>query len=902
MDDPGDDNNEVVEAPVLRKPKKKKVQVALSPAAQVASSACRPVAVQYSNNSALITCSNGPSRKRFHTADGGKRLDEQDAFLLPSGLYRQTCFMFPFDPASNATVAVPSAGTVVRFLEVFGNDSGDLWPTMPAEVVADTKELVISRLLKQYAERDVSKVDPEQLKFGCHLVETAQATGRDVPLVVDSCIDMLQKFGVMEEGLFRVPGRTSQVCELRTLFEQGLNPLANYDPQTTNDWMTASSVAGCLKLYLRQLRDSVFTFALYSHFVEIGRCEMQAEMLARLREAVVYRLPVENLRVLQRLCPFLKTVADNSEINKMNSANLAMVFGPTLLPPPEEEAATALIRDGNAVKNIVKALIDHHVYLLTELTSRDKPNVADLALPPQLHRVRALYAYQSRGHPELSFAEGAEMVVYQLPDAEWWVGELDQQPGLVPPNYVEVLPSKPEEPESIISPVDETLRWAKFRIYDDESAGTVTELGMVCISGLPRVEPGKDNVRWHINKLMKHADRYYLLLTQVYSSAEPWRGETVADATVCAVHLCTSAAPYSYKEYIHVGEVLSKDTVEGLLSEFYAPPVTDEDADDPDNNNNNNNNDNNDNGDDADGSRAGRRKSSSTNNNNNNNDGDGAKEEAPPCLLPFVYGADADIVSLGGDVLIVAAGTWTESDPKRGIDPYALFSRCVLAHSSASSANLGLSAADNNNGGGGGGGSGGAASAAAVAAAAAGGAGGSGSSSTNTNANDAMLAAASLKKGGIPGSLLNNASFAPKLDPKYLYHGNTPTPPICVAVSRDSGITWELQLLKTGGACPCLVYDATSGVVGLSCGAVKFPRQGRCFVYSVDKGVTWSKPLQIGDESSPTSGCSGVVRADAAKFYLYFDVTAPYVGLDESACGCDTYSVQKVLIQVIKPS
>ena len=97
--------------------------------------------------------------------------------------------------------------------------------------------------------------------FGTSLIEYAEQTDRDLSIVIEYCICMLNE-NLAEEGLFRVPGSTSKVKKLKSFFNlqtyqmiQAYNQtgqsdsfylanLENYD-EFVND---PHSVAGCLKV------------------------------------------------------------------------------------------------------------------------------------------------------------------------------------------------------------------------------------------------------------------------------------------------------------------------------------------------------------------------------------------------------------------------------------------------------------------------------------------------------------------------------------------------------------------------------------------------------------------------------------------------------------------------------
>lgn len=80
--------------------------------------------------------------------------------------------------------------------------------------------------------------------------------GRYAPFpVAIRCLDYLNEYGKTEEGLYRIPGSTQQVGNLRTVFDAG----CDIDLLTTLSTreMEPSAVASCFKLWLRE-RESLF--------------------------------------------------------------------------------------------------------------------------------------------------------------------------------------------------------------------------------------------------------------------------------------------------------------------------------------------------------------------------------------------------------------------------------------------------------------------------------------------------------------------------------------------------------------------------------------------------------------------------------------------------------------------
>eukprot|EP00055_Hartaetosiga_balthica_P015628 m.93653 g.93653 ORF g.93653 m.93653 type:complete len:1305 (-) comp8917_c3_seq4:906-4820(-) len=206
-------------------------------------------------------------------------------------------------------------------------------------------------------------------RFGGVLQEIAEVTKSKVPMIVISCIKSLHECGVDVEGIFRIPGSQAQVDEIQRGFETGRDPFFSGTP----DHVQPFAVAGVLKLYIRSLGDSVMTFEHYPKFVQVAMLPDHNSRLHRLRDCIHAYLPQANIDLLRILLPFLMEVAQIKE-NKMDIPNLAVVFGPTLMPAPKDDA-TAMVRDAAAINAVVSLMIEFHTWLLKDESEYD--NVRD---------------------------------------------------------------------------------------------------------------------------------------------------------------------------------------------------------------------------------------------------------------------------------------------------------------------------------------------------------------------------------------------------------------------------------------------------------------------------------------------------------------------------------------------
>uniref|UniRef100_A0A8P4GJZ4 Rho GTPase activating protein 6 n=1 Tax=Dicentrarchus labrax TaxID=13489 RepID=A0A8P4GJZ4_DICLA len=156
---------------------------------------------------------------------------------------------------------------------------------------------------------------------------------RQVPRVVDSCCQHIEKYGLQTVGIFRVGSSKKRVRQLREEFDRGV------DVQLDEEH-SIHDVAALLKEFLRDMPDPLLTKELYTAFINTTLLDTDEQH--NVTQLLVYLLPACNSDTLHRLLEFLSTVTDHAhdrqdkdgqEItgNKMTSLNLATIFGPNLL-------------------------------------------------------------------------------------------------------------------------------------------------------------------------------------------------------------------------------------------------------------------------------------------------------------------------------------------------------------------------------------------------------------------------------------------------------------------------------------------------------------------------------------------------------------------------------------------
>ena len=101
--------------------------------------------------------------------------------------------------------------------------------------------------------------------FGGKLIEYINVTKQEIPQIITSCIKAINRLGLHNQGIFRIPGSQLEINQFKEAFEKGEDPLITVNPREMN------SVAGVLKLYLRELKEPIFPRDMYDSFLNALR-------------------------------------------------------------------------------------------------------------------------------------------------------------------------------------------------------------------------------------------------------------------------------------------------------------------------------------------------------------------------------------------------------------------------------------------------------------------------------------------------------------------------------------------------------------------------------------------------------------------------------------------------------
>ncbi|PKI83492.1 hypothetical protein MVES_002647 [Malassezia vespertilionis] len=187
------------------------------------------------------------------------------------------------------------------------------------------------------------------------LLHRADAQEKCLPRIVARCMQSLEKWGVEEEGIYRISGRSSHSSRLRALWEipsVDLN-LAEISPAD----LDVHSVCSVLKMYLRELPECLVPTDVRAEFdkvcaelpvaeqLRVGQADLEArmdalrlsgtnaaEMATQRLSSCMRRIPYSQWYLLREISLHLGLLMDSATVSstKMPLSNLTLVLAPTL--------------------------------------------------------------------------------------------------------------------------------------------------------------------------------------------------------------------------------------------------------------------------------------------------------------------------------------------------------------------------------------------------------------------------------------------------------------------------------------------------------------------------------------------------------------------------------------------
>ncbi|KAK3749922.1 hypothetical protein QZH41_017375, partial [Actinostola sp. cb2023] len=189
-----------------------------------------------------------------------------------------------------------------------------------------------------------------------------------VPVLVEHCCEVVDKKGIDCIGVYRVPGNSAAVTLLQDEVNNKGADNVNFEDEK---WHDVNNITSLLKQFLRKLPEGIVTAELYEGFIEANKKQDPVERMWALK-CLINELPDHNFETLKFLLAHLKRISNNACLNKMESRNLAIVFGPTLVRTGED-TMMSMVKDMSDQCRIVETILIHNEWFFEESGDGDEP-------------------------------------------------------------------------------------------------------------------------------------------------------------------------------------------------------------------------------------------------------------------------------------------------------------------------------------------------------------------------------------------------------------------------------------------------------------------------------------------------------------------------------------------------
>ncbi|KAM4678168.1 unconventional myosin-IXa isoform 2-T2 [Discoglossus pictus] len=170
-------------------------------------------------------------------------------------------------------------------------------------------------------------------------VELSRLTNEDrtVPVLLEKLISYIEMHGLYTEGIYRKPGSTNKIRELRQILDTDIDNV-NLDEYNIH------VIASVFKQWLRELPNPLMTFELYEEFLRSMGLGERKETVRGVY-SVIDQLSRTHLSTLERLIFHLVRIAQQEETNRMSANALAIVFAPCILRCPDTTDPLQSVQD-----------------------------------------------------------------------------------------------------------------------------------------------------------------------------------------------------------------------------------------------------------------------------------------------------------------------------------------------------------------------------------------------------------------------------------------------------------------------------------------------------------------------------------------------------------------------------
>lgn len=250
-----------------------------------------------------------------------------------------------------------SPGCIYSFKVVMHNGQEIvLQTTGPTELKQWVKMIKASRRYAYYSKKYKSKT--YNRIFGIPLEDVCEREGTVIPNIVDKLLEEIELRGLDEVGLYRIPGSVGSVNALKNAFDEE-GALSNSFTLEDDRWFEINAIAGCFKMYLRELPECLFTNERVQAFANLAlrykSHQINLEEFIHTMILLLRTLPLCYYHTLKRIVIHLNKVHQHVENNRMDASNLAIVFSMSFIN--QEDLANSMGSTLGAIQTILQLFI-----------------------------------------------------------------------------------------------------------------------------------------------------------------------------------------------------------------------------------------------------------------------------------------------------------------------------------------------------------------------------------------------------------------------------------------------------------------------------------------------------------------------------------------------------------------
>lgn len=227
----------------------------------------------------------------------------------------------------------------------------------------------------QYSRRKASKKKKKENEnvFGVALTTLLEKDKHinpdcNVPLILQKILEHLEKHGLNEEGILRVPGVLAKIQLLKQEIENHFYSSPGLVDQALRS-SSVNDVAALVKQFLRELPLPILTNDYMDAFFQMERITEKSAQIKALKLLIIL-LPDVHRDSLKALFEYLENIVKHETRNRMNLQNVAMIIAPNLFLPKKlkkhgERDLTAEINMAATTCKITKMMIKYQDILWT---------------------------------------------------------------------------------------------------------------------------------------------------------------------------------------------------------------------------------------------------------------------------------------------------------------------------------------------------------------------------------------------------------------------------------------------------------------------------------------------------------------------------------------------------------